>query len=73
MINIFNLHINLSSGFLLLNPKSQKYKGIRRLETFSYFGVNCFGLISGIVGYKKYKFSNLIYLWILVFFYSVLN
>ena len=73
MINIFNLHINLSSGLLSLNPKSQKYKGIRRLETFSYFGVNCFGLISGIVGYKKYKFSNLIYLWILVFFYSVLK
>ena len=36
----------------------------------SYFGVDCFGLISGIVGYKKYKFSNLIYIWINTSFYS---
>ena len=73
MINIFNLHINLGSGLLSLHPKSQKYKAIWRLETFSYFGVNCFGLMSGVVGYKRYKFSNLIYLWLLVFFYSFLN
>ena len=73
MINIFNLHINLGCGIYSLNQKSQKFKVIWRLETFSLFGVNCFGLISGIVGYKKYQFSNLIYLWILVFFYSVLK
>ena len=73
MINIFNLHINLGCGIYSLKPKSQKFKVIWRLETFSYFGVNCFGLISGFVGYKRYKFSNLIYLWILVFFYSVLK
>lgn len=73
MINIFNLHINLGSGILSLHPKSQKYKGIWRLEAFSFFGVNCFGLMSGVVGYKRYKFSNLIYLWFLVFFYSFLN
>jgi hypothetical protein len=36
----------------------------------SYFAVDCFGLISGIVGYKKYKFSNLIYIWINTCFYS---
>ena len=36
----------------------------------SYFPVDCFGLISGIVGYKKYKFSNLIYIWINTSFYS---
>ena len=73
MINIFNLHINLGSELLSLNPSSKKYKGVWRLEAFSYFGVNCFGLLSGLVGYKKYNFSNLIYLWILVSFYSVLN
>ena len=36
----------------------------------SYCAVDCFGLISGIVGYKKYKFSNLIYIWINTSFYS---
>ena len=30
-----------------------------------------FILISGIVGYKSYKYSNLLYLWLCVFFYSV--
>ena len=72
MINIFNLHINLYSGLLSTKQNSLKFIGIWRLETFSFFGVDCFGLISGIVGYKKYNFSNLIYLWILALFYSVL-
>ena len=71
MINIINLHINLFSGQLRLHSKSIKYKEIWRLETFSYWSVDCFGLISGIVGYKRYKFSNLIYLWMLVSFYSI--
>ena len=72
MINIFNLHINLYSRIYFTKQSSPKFVGIWRLETFSYFAVDCFGLISGIVGYKKYNFSNLIYLWILAFFYSVL-
>ena len=38
----------------------------------SFWAVDGFGLISGIVGYKKYKFSNLIYLWIQTCFYSIL-
>ena len=71
MINIINLHINLFSRQLYLGYSSLKYKSIWRLEVFSYPAVNCFGLISGIVGYRKYKFSNLIYLWLTVFFYSI--
>ena len=71
MINIMNLHINKFSKQLFLPFSSLKYKGIWRLEVFSYPAVNCFGLISGIVGYKKYKFSNLIYLWLTVVFYSI--
>ena len=71
MINIINLHINLFSRQLVLEFSSPKFKAIWRLEVFSYPAVNCFGLISGIVGYTKYKFSNLIYLWLTVFFYSI--
>ena len=71
MINIINLHINLFSRQLFINILSPKYKQIWRLEVYSYPAVNCFGLISGIVGYKKYKFSNLIYIWLTVFFYSI--
>ena len=71
MINIINLHINIFSRLLFSKFSSPKYKSIWRLEVYSYPAVNCFGLISGIVGYKKYKFSNLIYLWLTVFFYSI--
>ena len=66
MINIIILHINLYSGKLILPINKPVY----RLEALSYFGVDCFGLISGIVGYKKYKFSNLINIWINTSFYS---
>jgi len=68
MINIIILHINLCSGQLKLPININK--NIWRLEAMSYFAVDCFGLISGIVGYKKYKFSNLIYIWINSSFYS---
>ena len=53
MINIINLHINKFSGQLSLKPKSPKYKQIWRLQSFSYWSVDGFGLISGIVGYKR--------------------
>jgi len=71
MINIINLHINSKSKLLMVNPDNPKFKHVYRLEVFSYWPVNAFGLISGIVGFKKYKFSNLIYLWIENFYYSV--
>ena len=71
MINIINLHINLRIGLLNINSNNIKFKKIWILETFSYFSVDCFGLISGIVGFNKYKFSNLIYLWFISAFYSV--
>ena len=71
MINIINLHINKRAGLLYLNSTELKFKNIWSLEIFSYFAVDCFGLISGIVGFNKYKFSNLIYLWFICAFYSV--
>lgn len=70
MINIINLHVNMFSGQLNFNYTSPKFVSIWRLEIFSYHGVDSFGLISGVVGYKRYKFSNLIYLWFLASFYS---
>lgn len=72
MINIIILHINLFSRKLSLKINNPRTKIIWRIEAMSYWSVNCFGMISGIVGYKKCKFSNLIYLWFQVTFYSVL-
>ena len=71
MINIINLHVNLTSGIFAMKPESDRYKSLWRLEVMSFFGVNCFGLISGIVGFKHCKLSKLIFLWILVTFYSI--
>lgn len=71
MINIINLHINICSSLLNLKSNSLKFKGVWCLEIFSYSSVNCFGLISGFVGYKQYNFANLIYLWVILCFYSV--
>ena len=71
MINIINLHINLQLKFYKINPQNSKFKPIFRLEAFSLWPVNAFGLISGIVGYKKYKFLNIIYLWSIYVFYSI--
>ena len=71
MINIINLHINQLLPYNSINIKSLKFKPIYLLEAFSYWAVDGFGLISGIVGYKKYKFMNIIYLWFIAVFYSL--
>ena len=70
MICIIIIHINLYSKNLKLNMKDPRYKSAWRLETLGYWGVNGFGLISGIVGYKSYLFSNLMYIWVQSSFYS---
>ena len=71
MINIINLHINNHTNQLKLDRRNPKYKPVYLLEAFSFFPVNVFGLVSGIIGYKKYKFINIIYIWLEYFFYSV--
>ena len=71
MINIINLHINNHTNQLRLDRRNPKYKQVFRLEVFSFFPVNVFGLVSGIIGYKKYKFINIIYIWFEYLFYSV--
>ncbi len=71
MINIINLHINLRMNSLRMNSKDLKFHQVYSLEVFSFWPVDAFGLISGIVGYGKYKFSNIIYLWFIYIFYSI--
>ena len=41
------------------------------LYVLLFWHINGFGLISGIVGYKTNKYSNLFYLWFRVFFYTI--
>ena len=43
---------------------------LRLIYSFIIWHNNAFILISGIVGYKTNKYSNLLYLWLIVVFYS---
>ena len=70
MISIIILHINSHSKNLYLSIKDPRYKSAWRLETMGYWGVNGFGLISGIVGYKSYHFANIMFIWAQSSFYS---
>ena len=52
--------------------KYQRYSNkIKILFTYIFWHVNSYSIISGIVGYKSTKYSNLLYLWLYVVFYSV--
>ena len=72
MIQVLILHLILYTNEHKAQPSNKKYKKIWFLESFSMSCVNSFGLISGVVGYKSYKFRNLIYLWFQILFYSFL-
>ncbi len=71
MINIINLHINRYSLNLRININDPKYKEVYRLQIFSFWPVDAFGIISGLVNFKKFKFSNLLYIWFEYFYYSI--
>ena len=74
MIMILILHILGQGGILnQFNPLSLNYEMMWFLEIACFCAVNCYGLISGYVGIdKQYSYSNLILLWLQVFYYSVL-
>ena len=69
MIGIIYFHI-LFQGKAM--DKYRKYRDkINNSNTYVFFHNNGYGLISGIIGYKSTKYSNLLYLWLCVVFYSV--
>lgn len=49
--------------------KYNKYNELQLLNILCMWHVSSFGIISGIVGNKAHKFSNLFYLWIMAVFY----
>lgn len=52
--------------------KYYKYsKYLKLLHILTFWHNNGFALISGIIGFKTNKYSNLIYLWLMVVFYSI--
>ena len=51
--------------------KYRQYYQLSLMNTFSFWHVSSFALVSGIVGYKTSKYSNLLFLWLCTIFYSV--
>lgn len=75
MYMVIVLHIIGSggAGASALNVASLEGVLVSLVYLMSYGAVNMYGMVSGYVGVKTdYKYSNLIILWIRVFFYSVL-
>jgi len=69
MIGIIYAHL-LYQGKVI--SKYNRYKKqLNSSFTYVFWHNNAFALISGIIGYKSTKYSNLLYLWSYVVFYSV--
>ena len=48
-----------------------QYPELKLLEIICFWHVSSFALISGIVGFKTNKYSNLLYLWFCLLFYTL--
>jgi len=69
MLGIVYSHILFQGKGILTYPK---YKTrIAKSFTYVFWHNNAYALISGIVGYKSTKYSNLLYLWLCTVFYSL--
>ena len=69
MYGIIITHLIYSDGGAI--KYSQYQKELKILYIITAWHIDGFALKSGFVGYKSYKYSNLLYLWLEVLFYSV--
>ena len=51
--------------------KYNKYKQLNLLNIICNWHVSSFAIISGLLGHKSFKYSNLLFLWIQTLFYSI--
>ena len=71
IIAMYGIIIHHLIFFGHLQKKYKKYPEINLIKISLFWHVSSFALISGIIGYKTNKYSNLLYLWLSVLFYSV--
>jgi len=69
MLGIVYTHISHHGNGLYKYNRFKKR--ILNVYTYVFWHSNAYALISGIVGYKSTKYSNLLYLWLCIVFYSV--
>ena len=73
-VRIVGMYAIIINNILIYGGVIKKYKKYNQLglmNTFSFWHVNSFALISGIVGFKTSKYSNLLFLWLCALFYSI--
>ena len=72
MFMVVVLHVIGNGGMLYTDTGNMTTSRIIWfIYIFCFCAVNCYALISGYVGYKsKFKFANIITLWLQVFFYT---
>jgi len=69
MIDIIVFHIIIVGSIRNKYPNYEKK--FKFMEIFTQWHISNFGIISGIVGFKTNKYSNLAYLYLCVLFYSL--
>ena len=74
MFMVVFLHVLYRGGVLrAATPLTVNYGVAWGFEVAAYCAVNCYGLISGYVGYRaKFKVSNIVLLWLRVVYYTLL-
>lgn len=74
MISVMVLHVLGQGGVLsAVTRRGAGYYLLWLLEIMCFFGVTCYGLISGYVGIDgNYRLTNIVYVWLQVVFYTVI-
>ena len=62
------IHHLLYHGKLI--DKYPQFKELQFIKILCFWHVSTFGMVSGLIGNRNHNFSQLLYLWILVIFYS---
>ena len=68
MFSIITHHILLHGKAII---KYRQFKELNKLNTSIFWHVSTYIFISGYIGYKSTRYSNLFYLWICTLFYSI--
>ena len=75
LMRLIGMYIIVMNHMLFIGNAFQKfhnhYRQLNILHILTDWHNNGFALLSGVVGYKTHKYSNLLYLWLTVLFYSV--
>ena len=71
IIAMYGILINHSIYHNYAKEKFSRFKRLEILHILLFWHNDGYALISGVIGFKTHKYSNLLYLWLCVFFYTI--